>query len=252
MIVRMLSVPMLLAGLALAPLAQVHAQPSAPQGHERHHGPREARLSLQAAASAEVAQDTVQITLGKELEGTSQADVAKRLTETLNDTLKAARGNEGIEVRNGSYQVWPNTGRDGKITAWRGRVEVILESKEFGAASELAGKLSDKMSVAGIAFSLSPQARAAEEKRLLEQAAKAFRDRAADAARAFGYQGYDIRKLDLGGSGTVYEKRGAPAMAMRSMVASDAAAPPPQLEPGTAEVTVTVQGEVALKPSGKE
>src|SRR5690606_40994758 len=65
-----------------------------------------------------------------------------------------------------------------KVTGWRGRAEIILESKDFAAASALAGKLAEHMPIGGIAFSLSDEARNEEEKRLLTQAANAFRDRA--------------------------------------------------------------------------
>src|SRR5690606_7672450 len=128
------------------------------------------------------------------------------------------------------------TDRDGKITAWRGRAEVVLESEDLPAASALAAKLAEHMPISNIGFSLSPKARAAEEKRLLDEAADAFSQRATDAAKAFGFSGYTIRKIDLGGSGTVYSKRPEMAMAARASFAGDAA--PPQLEAGVATVTV--------------
>jgi len=237
----------LAAGLAACLLA---APALAHESHHRDHDENRApRLTLQAQAAGEVAQDTVDITLATEIEGPDQADVAKRLTAQLNETLQAARGNDDIKARNGAYRLWPNTDRDGKITAWRGRAEVILQSKDLPAAATLAAKLSSHMPIANIRFSLSPQARAAEEKRLLDEAAKAFSQRAADAARAFGFTGYTIRKIDLGGSGTVFSK--APEMVMaRAAFASDSA--PPELEAGMATVSVSVQGEVALKTNAKE
>lgn len=218
--------------------------------HEvRHDDKHVPRLSLQAQASTEVEQDTVEITLAAELEGSDQADVAKRLTEQMNRTLEAARGAKDVKARNGAYRIWPNTDRDGKITAWRGRAEVVLESRDLPAAAELAARLGEHMPISGIAFSLSPQARATEEKRLLEEAAKAFTDRAGDAARAFGFSGYEIRRIDLGGTGAVYSTR-RPEMAMARAAFADGAAAP-QLEAGMTTVTVTVQGEVVLQTSAK-
>src|SRR5690606_41659533 len=102
---------------------------------------RAPRLSLQAQAPSDVQQDTVTITLASELERADQADVAKRLTEHLNKTLEAARGVDGVAARNGAYRLWPNTDRDGKITTSRGRVEVLLESKDLPGAAALAAKL---------------------------------------------------------------------------------------------------------------
>lgn len=234
--------------LALCLAASLMAAPALSHGPHEDREHRAPRLSLQAQASSEIQQDTVTITLAAELEGQDQADVARRLTEQLNKTLEAARGDKVVEARNGAYRLWPNTDRDGKITAWRGRAEVLLESKDLPAAAALASRLSGHMPIASIDFSLSPEARAAEEERLLEEAADAFAGRAGAAAKAFGFSGYDIRNIDLGGSGTVYSK--GPEMAMaRAAFSADAA--PPALEAGTATVTVSVQGEVALRTSDK-
>jgi len=235
--------------LALCLAASLLTAPAFSHGSHDDKKHRAPRLSLQAQASSDVQQDTVTITLASELEGADQADVAKRLTEHLNKTLAAARGVDGVEARNGAYRLWPNTDRDGKITAWRGRVEVLLESKDLPGAAALAAKLSGQMPISNIEFSLSPEARAAEEQRLLQEAAAAFSKRAGDAAKAFGFSGYDIRNIDLGGSGTVFSKR--PEMAMARGAAFSADAAPPELEAGTATVTVSVQGEVALKTTDK-
>lgn len=234
--------------LALCLAASLMATPALSHGPHDDREHRAPRLSLQAQASSEIQQDTVTITLASELEGQDQAEVARRLTEQLNKTLEAARGDKVVEARNGAYRLWPNTDRDGKITAWRGRAEVLLESKDLPAAAALASRLSGHMPIANIDFSLSPEARATEEERLLEEAADAFAGRAGAAAKAFGFSGYDIRNIDLGGSGTVYSK--GPEMAMaRAAFSADAA--PPALEAGTATVTVSVQGEVALRTSDK-
>jgi len=228
--------------------AAASAAPALAHDHKAHDDERQPRLSLQAEASSEIAQDEVAITLATELEGADQGDVAKRLTEQLSQTLSAARGQAGIEARNGAYRLWPTTDRDGKITAWRGRAEVVLESQDLPGAAALAARLSAHMPIANVAFSLSPEARAKEEKRLLKQAADAFAQRASDAAGAFGFAGYRIRKIELGGSGTVFAKQAQPGY-LRAAMASDAA--PPELEAGMATVTVTVQGEVALQTTDK-
>lgn len=221
------------------------AQPSPPPPPK----PELPQLSLEAAASADVAQDKVEITLGHELEGPDQATVSNRLNQLLTTTLAQAKRNNKVESRSGNYRVWPTTDRNGKITGWRGRAEIILESRDFAAASTLAGELSTSMAVAGINFSLSREAREAEEQRLLREAADAFRNRAAQASSAFGFSGYQVKQLDLSGSGTVYPPR--PMMAMRGMAAEAKVADAVPIEAGKATVTVSVRGTVELLGSGK-
>ena len=211
--------------------AQAPARPELPQ------------LSLEAAASSDVAQDKVEVTLAKEIEGADQAQLSDQLNKVLASTLATAKRNTKVESRSGNYRVWANTDRNGKITGWRGRAELVLESKDFVAASTLAGELSQAMAVSNINFSLSREAREAEEQRLLQEAAKAFGVRATSAAQAFGFGSYAVKTLDLSGSGTVYSPR---PMMMRAASADAKMAEALPLEAGKATVTVSVRGTVEL------
>lgn len=242
--------PLALAASLAAGSALAMPGPEERPGARHESDRREPRLRLQAEAVSEVPQDKVQVTLATEIEGTDQAEVSQRLTKTVNDTLAAVRdkADDAVRVRTGNYRIWPNTDRDGRVTGWRGRGEVLLESTDPAAAARLAAEAGGGMSIADVAFSLSREKRESEEKRLLTEAAQAFSQRAGEAAKAFGFAHYRIRSLDLSGSGAVFAKH-QPQM-MRAGLASADAAAPLEFEPGTATVTVTVQGEVVLGTSG--
>lgn len=197
------------------------------------------QLTLSAQASAEVAQDTVKITLASELVGASQAVVAANLSKALDSVMKQAKANPKIRASSGNYRVWPVDGKNGKISNWHGRGEVILESADFTAASDLAGELSDRASIVNLAFFVSPRARAKQEQALLTQAAQAFRDRAQAATAAFGFSSYDVRTIDLNGAGASFQ----PTARMMSMAADKSSAP---LEGGIETVTVSVHGSIFL------
>ncbi|WP_238914390.1 SIMPL domain-containing protein [Achromobacter insolitus] len=232
------------AALSAAPL--VHAQAPAPAAAEASAS-RAPELTLQATASSEVKQDTVRISLSAEVEAQDQPAAGKRLTAALDDVIKRARDVKDVEVRTGGYNVWPNTSSKGKISSWRGQGEVILESKNFEAAAALASKLSDKTAISNISFSLSREAREAEERKLLKEAAQAFKDRALAAANAFGFSGYRLSKLELGGSGgavPVPRMMGAAAMAKD---ASGGYSPDVPLEAGNVTVSIAVNGTIVLQ-----
>src|SRR5690606_36002644 len=103
---------------------------------------------------------------------------AEALNTRLDAVMQQAKGHDGIEARSGSDRIWPSTGQDGKIAEWRGRAEIILSSQDFAAASRLAGQLGDRMPISGISFSVSAQARAATEQKLMAEAVDAFKARA--------------------------------------------------------------------------
>jgi len=233
---------------AIAAVQPVYAQTpaTAPAATESSTN-RSPEMTLQATASSEVKQDTVRISLSAEVEAPDQPAAGKKLTAALDDAIKRARDTKGVEVRTGGYNVWPNTNSKGKIGSWRGQGEIVLESKEFEAAAALASKLSDKTAISNISFSLSREAREAEERKLLKEAAQAFKDRALAAANAFGFSGYRLSKLELGGSGgpmPMPRMMGAAAMAKD---ASGGYSPDVPLEAGDVTVSIAVNGTIVLQ-----
>jgi predicted secreted protein len=233
---------------AIAAVQPVYAQTpaTAPAATESSTN-RSPEMTLQATASSEVKQDTVRISLSAEVEAPDQPAAGKKLTAALDDAVKRARDAKGVEVRTGGYNVWPNTNSKGKISSWRGQGEIVLESKDFEAAAALASKLSDKTAISNISFSLSREAREAEERKLLKEAAQAFKDRALAAANAFGFSGYRLSKLELGGSGgpmPMPRMMGAAAMAKD---ASGGYSPDVPLEAGDVTVSIAVNGTIVLQ-----
>jgi predicted secreted protein len=200
-------------------------------------------LSLSAQASADVPQDVVDITLFYEQEAKDPASLTHTLNERTAEALRQAKlstGAVGVTVHTGTFSVSPSTDRDGRISAWRGRTEVILESRDFAAASKLAGEMNSTMQVGNVTFSLSPEAQRDAAKKLAGDAIASFREQAQAAARAFGYSGFTIRQVDVG-----REVPPRPMFAMRAMAAPGSAAPLP-VEGGTARVTVNVSGSVQM------
>lgn len=234
---RVVVQPLLAATLFALAVPGAVAQPPASAQRQNARLPQ---ATLQAQAVTQVAQDKVRITLAHEVSGKSQSAVAGDLGKAVESALGKARGNQVVTARSGSYNVWPMNDQQGRISNWRGRAEIILESSDFAAASELAGKLGEIMAVAQVNFYLSPQARARHEAQLLDEAASAFRDRAAALAKSFGFTDYRIREISLGGAGAQYES--APRMV--AMSAGKSADVP--LEPGTEQVSLSISGSVYL------
>ncbi|SAK62680.1 hypothetical protein AWB81_02271 [Caballeronia arationis] len=201
-------------------------------------------LSLSAQASTEVPQDTVNITLFYEQEAQDASSLTTTLNQRADAALRTAKGVDGVTARSGSFTVFPSTDRDGRISAWRGRTEVVLESHDFAAASKLAGKMSSSMQVGNVAFSLSPQAQRTAAQKLSTQAIESFRQQAQASAQAFGYSGYSIREVSVNHDGTA--PRPVMMMQARAMGADAKMAAPMAFEAGTSTVTVNVSGSVQM------
>ncbi|WP_019936857.1 SIMPL domain-containing protein [Bordetella sp. FB-8] len=201
------------------------------------------RMTLQATASAEVPLDTVRITLAAETEAQSQAAASQQLAVLLATATKQAQDAAGITSHTGNYGIWPSRDHAGKINGWHGRGEIVLQSRDFAAASALATRMNSDVAISNIVFVLSRQARQAQEHKLVRQVAQAFRARALEAAKAFGFSGYRIAQLDMSGAGAV-PPAPHPVPMMRMAAKADEVDAP--LQGGNVVVSVSVSGTIVL------
>ncbi|KVM60252.1 hypothetical protein WJ58_07320 [Burkholderia ubonensis] len=236
-----------LALAAAVPVALTLASPAAHAQAVNPHFPEPSGvLSLSSQASAEVPQDIIHITLFYEQQAKDPGSLTSALNQRADAALAQAKAVSGVTAHTGAFSVYPSTDRDGRISAWRGRTEVVLESRDFAAASKLAGQLSNLMQVANVEFSLSPEAQRAAEQKLTTEAIKSFRVRADEAAKAFGYNNYSIRDVNVGSGRNVQPYPRMMAMAAPAMDSAKMSAPI-AVEGGKATVSVTVNGSVQMK-----
>jgi len=90
------------------------------------------QIALRAEVNQEVAHDLMHVTLYTESQNADPAKLAAEITSTLNKTLEQVRQVKGVSVKLGSrhsYPVYDDKGQ--KITAWRERAEVRMESADF-------------------------------------------------------------------------------------------------------------------------
>lgn len=251
---------MLAAGATVLPATAVLAQDGA--GHHREQATKEPTLALNASASETVAQDTVTLTLNKEVRGDNQVELSRSVNETMNKVRDKAKADKELEVKTGSYQVWferdnnppvkpvANAGKAGDGEqgndkeaggTWVARGELLITSKNMEKASQFAAEVDEDMALDGIRFSLSREARETIEKRLLTATTKAFKTRAQDAVTALEFGGYRIKSLRLGNAGQ-------PESYQPRMMAMSAAKAGPAIEAGKETVTLSMEGVIFLLP----
>ena len=208
--------------------------------------PRYNQISLRAEVSQEVSHDLMQVTLFTEEQSSDPAKLANNVTERLNAALQKARASKAVKVRLGSrssYPVYEDEGK--KISAWRERGELRLESADFAALSQLTAELLDTLRIARMDFSISPTVRGASEDELLKKAVAAFQARAELATAALGGKDYKLVNLSLDGGGFQ-------PMMVRSEMAADRmsfskSAATPQIEAGTSTVSMSASGVIEVQ-----
>lgn len=227
----------LLAGAAAAAVAQ------GAEGPPPHNV-----LQLSASGSVQVQQDQLVLTLATSREGEDAAGVQSQLRQALDDALAEARrdaAQDQLEVRTGDFSIQPRYGKEGRMSGWQGRAELVLSGRDFARITNAAGRIRS-MTIGQVAFDLSRQAREQAESQAQTEAIEAFKARASELARGFGFAGYSLREVSVNS----HAASPGPRPRMLAMAAkgpgfeADAAVP---VEAGKALVEVTVSGSVQLR-----
>ena len=205
-------------------------------------------VTLSTEVSESVEQDTATIRLYTEQENRNPATLAKEITKTLNQALEEAKTRApSVKAWSGGYQTWPVNNKNNVITRWRARAEIVLESQDFSAIAALAGKLSQQMQIGNMEFSLSRQKRNSVEQTLTHAAIQAFRRKAQDITRQFGFQHYNLVDINFNINTPMPRRTNSVmfAMADTESAALQKSVPLP-IEGGESEVTLRISGKIQM------
>ncbi len=200
------------------------------------------RINLSASASADVENDILVAVLYSQREGSDTTKLADAVNRDVGWALQRAKAAPGVSVRTLDYSTNP-VYRDGKLTAWRLRQSIRLESNEPARLSTLIGVLQERLAVQSIVPDVSPSSRQRAEDVLISEAILAFNTRAKLVAETLKRAEYRLVRMDI-------NTRDAPVQpfpARGRVMAMEATAAPPVLEPGTRKVHVTVTGTIELQ-----
>ena len=201
-----------------------------------------ATVDLSAEASRPAANDMVRATVFAEASGSNPAELARRVNQDIAEGLKTIKAKAGVSVKSGHQSTFPVYAQNQKIESWRMHSELVLESRDAAAVSELLGQLQQmRLAIGSVSQLPAPETRRKVEDEATRDAIGAFRQRAAVVADVLG-KPYKIRHLNIQQSGQM-----PPMPIMRaSRTAMAAEAVPPPLEAGESLVTTTVSGQIEL------
>lgn len=199
-------------------------------------------VDLSAEASRPATNDMVRASVFSEASGNNPAELARRVNADIAEALKLIRARSGVTVKSGQQSTYPVYGQAQKIDGWRMRSELVIESKDTGAVSELLGKLQQmRLAVGAVSQMPSPETRRQVEDEATREAIRAFQSRAAVVAEQLG-KGWKIKQLNIQQGG------GMPMPMMRAsrgaMLAAEAA--PAPLEAGESLLTTNISGQIEL------
>lgn len=198
------------------------------------------RVQFDAQAMQEVDNDSMRATLFVETEDSSPSGASSRATHATNETLRLLQDDGNLRVRTGSFRTFPVSDK-GKITGWRARSEILVESKDFAVASAAIASASGNMQLSRIEFFVSSELRDTVEAVLSDEAIAAFLAKARKIAKGFGATEFEVAEASVMSQGG-----DSPVRPMMAAMASDAAAVRPEFSGGTTRMSVTVSGVILI------
>ncbi len=210
---------------------------------------------LSASATAQVQQDWLVIRLTVQKEGASASLVQTQINTVMTSALGQAQvaervqnenQSQAIQISTGQMQVSPRYSNEGKMSAWTGVAELIVQGRDLERITALAGRLGG-LSVSQVEWKISPELLAQTEAKVQGQAVAQWRTKADALTQQLGFSRYTIGEVALGfpGSGQSFGPR---AMSMAMMDANpEARGAPIPVQAGQAQVTVVVSGHVLLQ-----
>lgn len=198
-------------------------------------------VELSASASQMAKNDLVRVRAYVEQTGENTAKLAQEVNAQMTQMLALVKPYAAVKTRGSSTNTFPMYSKDSsKISAWRMRSELLLESADLAAMSELIGKLQAIAAVDELSFSASPETQKRVSDQVMVEAIKAFQAKAAVAAQALGSKNYRLGKVSIDSSNNM--PRPVYSTAPKSSMSSS----PAPIEPGESAITVNVRGSVEL------
>jgi len=199
-------------------------------------------IDLSAEASLPAANDLVKAVVYAEANGSDPAELARRINHDIAEALRLIKSKAGVTVKSGNQQTYPVYGNNRRIETWRMRSELMLESKDVAALSDLLGRLQQmKLALGNVSQSPSDSTRREVEEAATREAIKAFERRAGVIASTLG-KAYRIKQMSIQQAGSYPPVM--PMRAARAMMVADAA--PAPVEAGESTLTVSISGQIEL------
>lgn len=203
-------------------------------------------VSLNSSATIQVPNDWITVQFSTAREGTDAAAVQAALKEALASALsqarQVARPDGHVQVQGGGFSLQPRFNNKGVVNGWTGTTSLTVQGRDMATIAELAGRV-QSMVVASLDYSVSREARDKVEGEAAAQAIASFRAKAADYARAFGYEKFAVREANVSIDNGQPPPR--PFRVKAAMAPNLGEALP--VEAGTGNVTANVNGSVQLK-----
>ena len=174
-------------------------------------------------------------------EGTDLPKLANEVNTAVSKAVTTSKKSPGIDVQTLAYQTIPLYDKQ-RLSGWRVRQSIRLESQDSTQLSKLIGALQSKLAVESMNYSVSPQKIREVEDKLITDAIDAFTKRAKLITQQFGRSNYRLVEIHISTAGTPVRP-----VQMRSTALAMEAVAAPVIEAGKQDIRITINGTIEMQ-----
>jgi predicted secreted protein len=202
------------------------------------------RVDFQVEAARDISNDLLTTRMSLEIQDKQPSQVAQRMNTAFNQALQKAASFNAVKTRSGTQNTYPIYGKNNQIEAWRGHGELHIESRDFKAAGELIMQLQNTLQLNDVQFGIAPDTRTSLETALINEAIKAFQNRAEAIRAAMGATRYKTVhfSINTGGLPPRYQ-----VAVMRSTMVASVPVAEPEFASGETHMTVQINATIELQ-----
>ena len=200
------------------------------------------QVKLHTHAAMEVENDTQTAVMYAQKEGPELAPLTDQVNRLIGEAVQQAKNSEGIKVRTLGYQTFP-VYQQQRLSGWRVRQSIRLESQQSERLSELLGKLQSALALESLDYSVSPTRRQEVEEHLTLEAIDAFRQRAERVTKQMDRSKYRLVEMAI----QSFDQQPQPYRMRASMMALEGDSAAPTLEGGSQTLRVEISGTIELQ-----
>ena len=204
-------------------------------------------IAFNVEAERQIERDLMQVNLFYQSEGKNLSALNKTVNARLNKAIDIAKQYPAVAIQGNTRNTMVQYDGKGKQSGWLARVELMLESKDSQALSDVINALDDTLAIENISASVSDEKLTHVENELTQAVLEKFKNKALLIQNTLQMKNYRVMDLNISAAN---EHNYAPVYyeptAKSALTLSESASNAVPLENGKETVRMRVEGRIEL------
>ena len=204
-------------------------------------------IAFNVEAERQIQRDLMQVNLFYQSEGKNLSGLNKTVNARLNKAIDIAKQYPAVEIQGTARNTMVQYDGKGKQSGWLVRVELMLESKDSQALSDVINALDDTLAIENISASVSDEKLTHVENELTQAVLEKFKNKALLIQNTLQMKNYRVMDLNISAANEHnYARVYYEPTAKSALTLSESASNAVPLENGKETVRMRVEGRIEL------